>query len=148
MYAVTIPDPNIIARECDKQTAERRFAQHSKKYPGNEPQWIGRLAQNCKDKNMADKYGFYTEEYETGSIETLMTGDGKTQFTDIDFRNGRVAVGMSYGQITQKINQKVHHPDGTLTTDIDVKWQVKFETPESIDAMIEALQRAKSNLGS
>ena len=33
---------------------------------------------------MSNKYGFYNEEYENGAaIKTLMTGDGKAQFTDM-----------------------------------------------------------------
>ena len=95
---------------------------------------------------MAEKYGFYTAEYETGSVEALMTGDGRTQFTDIENTDGTMSLGIGYGDITKKVNEKVKHPPGTLMTDIAVRWEVRFENPESVDAMIEALQRVKKGL--
>ena len=93
-----------------------------------------------------DKYGFYTEEYENGtSIETLMTGDGKAQFSDVRFEDGLVGIGISYGR-GAGVGVKEHYEEGTLATDAGVKWQVKFESQESIDAMIETLLRVKNSL--
>ena len=94
---------------------------------------------------MSRKYGFLIEDYDTGSIETLMTGDGKTIFTDVVFDDGCVAIGMSYGQ-GKGVGAIEDYPAGTLATDLDVKWQVKFETEASIDAMIETLIRVKGRL--
>ena len=95
---------------------------------------------------MSKNYGFYNEEYDNGqSIETLMTGDGKTLFTDTVHEDGTVGLGLSYGGGTG-IGVKQKHPADTHATDIGVKWQVRFECPESIDAMIDALNRAKDTL--
>lgn len=95
---------------------------------------------------MAEKYGFYTEEYEDGtSIETLMTGDGKAQFTDCHFEDGTASVGISYGRGTG-ISTQQHYKAGTTATDIGVKWQIKFERQESVDALIVALLKVKNRL--
>ena len=95
---------------------------------------------------MSKEYGFYIEEYDNGeSIETLMTGDGKTLFTDMIHEDGTVGLGLSYG-CGKGIGVKENHPANTHATDIGVKWQVRFECPKSIDAMIEALNRAKTTL--
>ncbi len=95
---------------------------------------------------MGKKYGFYIEEHESGgSIETLMTGDGKSQFTDMTHDDGTVGLGLGYGR-GKGIGIKETYPTKTVATDIGVKWQVRFERAESIDAMISALIRAKANL--
>lgn len=92
------------------------------------------------------KYGFITEEYDDGSsIDTLVTGDGKTQFTDMNHPDGLVGIGMSYG-LGKGINTVIDYPPGTLAPDVGVKWSVKFECVESIDAMIDTLNRCKSIL--
>ena len=97
---------------------------------------------------MSDKYGFYNEEYSNGtSIETLRTGDGKTQFSDIEHDDGTVSIGMSYGRGTGIGTKEVHAPK-TLATDTGVKFQVKFESQGSIDSMIETLLRVKNKLKS
>jgi hypothetical protein len=95
---------------------------------------------------MKKEYGFYTEQYINGkSIETLMTGDGKTQFTDVIFEDGSVALGMSYGQ-GGGVGVKETHEPNTLATSAGFKWQVKFESQKSIDSMIESLLRVKNSL--
>tara|TARA_R110000803_G_scaffold210685_2_gene283187 strand:- start:6084 stop:6377 length:294 start_codon:yes stop_codon:yes gene_type:complete len=95
---------------------------------------------------MEQQYGFYNEEYDNGtSIETLMTGDGKTQFTDIKHADGLVSIGLSYGRGTG-IGTKEQHAPETLATDAGVKWQIKFESQGSIDSMIETLLRVKNKL--
>ena len=95
---------------------------------------------------MSDKYGFYNEEYENGTeIKTLMTGDGKTQFTDMKHDDGTVSIGMSYGRGVG-VGTKEVHAAGTLATDTGVEFQVKFESQGSIDSMIETLLRVKNAL--
>lgn len=94
---------------------------------------------------MTKIYGFTAEEYEEGSIETLVTGDGKTQFTDVHFDDGSMAIGMSYGR-GQGLGTVEDYDEGTLATDVDVKWQVKFESQESVDAMIHCLLKIKNGL--
>lgn len=95
---------------------------------------------------MTEQYGFYKEEYDNGtSIETLMTGDGKAQFTDVVFDDGKVAIGMSYGR-GEGVGTKEEHAPDTLATDTGVMFQVKFESQESIDSMIETLLRVKNKL--
>jgi hypothetical protein len=95
---------------------------------------------------MAEKYGFYTEEYNNDdSIETLMTGDGKTLFSDISFPDGTQSIAFSYG-MGEGVGVIVEHEDNTKPSDVGVKWQVKFESQGSIDAMIQALLRVKNNM--
>lgn len=92
------------------------------------------------------KYGFYFEEYADGTgIETLMTGDGLSTFTDAIDDNGIASICISYGNGVG-IGTKTVNEAGTTATDIGTKWQVKFERQESIDAMIECLLRVKNNL--
>lgn len=92
------------------------------------------------------KYGFYTETYADGtSIETLMTGDGKAQFTDCHFEDGTASIGISYGNGTG-ISTQQSYEAGTTATDIGVKWQIKFERQESVDAMIVTLLKVKNCL--
>jgi len=94
---------------------------------------------------MKEKYGFVTEKYESGEIETLITGDGKAQFTDLTFDDGFVGIGFSYGRGVG-IGTKEDYVEGVVSTDVGVKWQVKFDNQKSIDAMIETLLRVKNNL--
>ena len=95
---------------------------------------------------MNKKYGFYTEEYEDDtSIETLMTGDGKTEFTDILHGDGVVSLGLSYGDGVG-VGVIRDHPEGTLAVEAGVKWQIKFESQESVDSMITTLLRVKNQL--
>ena len=96
---------------------------------------------------MSKKYGFIVEEYETGKIETLVTGDGKTQFSEISFDDGSVGIGMSYGRGGGIGVKEVFEP-GTISTDIGVQWQVKFDNQLSVDSMIETLLRVKNALAS
>ena len=95
---------------------------------------------------MFEKYGFFIEEYENGtSMETLATGDGKSEFSDMLFSDGTVGLGIGYGD-GGGLGAERTHAEGTLSTDVGVKWQIKFESQKSIDAMIIALLRAKSGL--
>ena len=96
---------------------------------------------------MAEKYGFYTEKYsETLEVETLMTGDGKTQFTDIQFDDGTASVGISYGVGKGVGTQTIY--DKVMDENMLIKWQVKFENQQSVDAMICALLDVKNHLAS
>ena len=91
------------------------------------------------------KYGFYTEEYDNGvEIETLMTGDGKTQFTDIQHDDGTASIGMSYG-LGKGIGVKECR-NKKLENEMLIKWQVKFDNQVSVDSMIKALLRVKNYL--
>jgi len=94
---------------------------------------------------MSTTYGFYTEKFsEDLEIETLKTGDGKSQFTDLVYDDGTVAIGISYG-VGEGIGVKVEH-NKRLDETLKIKWQVKFESQASIDSMIETLLRVKNNL--
>jgi len=94
---------------------------------------------------MEKLYGFYTEEYDNGfGVETLMTGDGKAQFTDIGFDNGNASIAMSYG-LGKGVGVK-NHKGGEMNESTLIKWQIKFESQGSVDAMIETLLRVKNRL--
>ena len=96
---------------------------------------------------MAKQYGFYTEKYsETLEVETLMTGDGKAQFTDVHFDDETASIGISYG-IGEGIGTLTKH-DKIMDEDMLIKWQIKFENQQSIDSMIETLLRVKNLLAS
>ena len=86
-------------------------------------------------------YGFYTEEYENLSpIKTIMTGDGKTQFTVLTYaEDGKTALGIGYGYGTGVIGGTVKNPGDWNHESIGVKWQIKFEKAASIDALISTL---------
>ena len=91
------------------------------------------------------KRGFYTEKYsEDLEIETLMTGDGKSQFNDIKYKDGTASIGISYGQ-GEGVNTKTHH-HRKLDKEMDVKWQIKFDSTDAVDSMIETLYRVKGHL--
>lgn len=93
-------------------------------------------------------YGFYDEVYEDGSnCKTLMTGDGRTLFTDLLFNDGLVGIGFSYG-LGEGVGVKITPPKGTKAGQVGVEFQVKFESQESIDSMIETLLRVKNILSS
>lgn len=94
---------------------------------------------------MAEQYGFYTEKYsETLSIETLMTGDGKAQFSDAKFEDGTASVCISYG-VGEGVGTETQH-NKVLNEDMLVKWQIKFENQKSVDALIKALLEVKNHL--
>jgi hypothetical protein len=94
---------------------------------------------------MSKVYGFTTETYEGGAtIETLTTGDGKAQFTDISYEDGSASIGISYG-LGDGIGTKQHH-NKKVDESMLIKWQVKFDNQQSIDSMIETLLRVKNRL--
>ena len=98
------------------------------------------------EANAGRVYGFYKESYDNDvAIDTLMTGDGKALFTDLSFDDGTASIGISYGQ-GGGVGVKVNHEDGALPSDVGVKWQVKFESKASVDAMIETLNRVKEKI--
>ena len=75
---------------------------------------------------MSQDYGFYTEVFSGDlEIETLKTGDGKTQFTDLVYNDGTVDIGMSYG-IGEGVCVKINH-NKRLDESLKIKWHVKFE---------------------
>jgi len=92
---------------------------------------------------MTTEYGFTVEEYDCGAkVETLITGDGKAQFSDLIFHDKFVGIGFSYGRGTG-VGTIENHKPGTVSTDVGVKWQVKFDNVKSIDALIETAERVK-----
>lgn len=94
---------------------------------------------------MSDEYGFCIEESECGSkIETLTTGDGKTVFVDVKYADGMVGLGFAYGE-GKGIGHFEKYTD-KRTTDLNVKWQIKFSRQESIDSLIAQLLIVKNNL--
>ena len=97
--------------------------------------------------NTATQYGFNTEEYDNGlTVETLRTGDGKTQFAGCKFDDGTVSIAMSYDNgIGGGVGVKTEI-GRTMDEQMGIQWQVKFESQASIDSMIETLLRAKNKL--
>lgn len=95
---------------------------------------------------MSDKvYGFYTEEYDDNfSIETLSTGDGKSQFTDMVYDDGSAAIAISYG-IGKGLNTRTEH-NKIADESMLIKWQIKFECQASVDAMIRCLLDVKNHI--
>jgi hypothetical protein len=93
-------------------------------------------------------YGFTTEKYNDGSeIETLQTGDGKAEFVTIGYDDdeSQVGIGFGYGQGTG-IGEKVKYAPKTTTSDVGIKWQVKFDCEASIDILIDQLSELKQTL--
>lgn len=91
------------------------------------------------------KYGFYTERYsDTFEVETLMTGDGKAQFSDVKYPDGDAGISIAYGVGEGIGTQTVHNR--IMSEDMAVKWQIKFENQRSVDAMIKALLEVKNHL--
>lgn len=94
---------------------------------------------------MTKQYGFMDYEYENGrKIQTLVTGDGKTMFLDLEFLDGDVGIGINYG-LGQGV--KIPHPD--IRSDdplFGIHWQIIFESVGSIDSMIKTLNRLKDKL--
>lgn len=93
------------------------------------------------------KYGFYTEAHPNGTeIRTLGTGDGKTMFTPINYRDGTSSVAIAYGA-GEGLNTTTDHggiePDGSFNIDL----QIKFECHASADALIRAVMKAKEHIG-
>jgi hypothetical protein len=94
---------------------------------------------------MERQYGFYTEQYgDTFSIETLMTGDGKAEFTCIGYDDGTVSIGISYGQ-GDGIGA-VKHYNHAASEEMGIKWQIKFDNQQSVNAMINSLLDVKERL--
>ena len=94
---------------------------------------------------MSNRYGFKTETYDNGlAIETLVTGDGKTQFAECIFDDGTVSLAVSYDN---GVGSGIVGEKTTIGRNMDdemaIHWQIKFESPGSIDSLIETLLRAK-----
>lgn len=91
---------------------------------------VGSPCDLCPDGLIEDDeikiYGFSIEKYsEISEVETLMTGDGKSEFFNIDFGNGIASIGIAYGKgkgvgITERV-------DVNICDQNDVRWQIKFE---------------------
>lgn len=91
------------------------------------------------------QYGFFTEKYNDNfSIETLGTGDGKSQFTDMVYDDSTAAIAIGYG-IGEGLNTTTKH-NKVADESMLIQWQVKFECQESVDAMIKCLLDVKNHL--
>lgn len=91
------------------------------------------------------EYGFSTIDYGDGVvIETLATGDGKSEFTDLRYEGGKGAIGISYGT-GSGVGVKVEH-NKIADKDMLIKWQIMFESEASVNAMIETLIRVKDGM--
>lgn len=85
------------------------------------------------------EYGFSVEEYENGhKIETLQTGDGLTEFTDLYFDDGQVGIAMGYGDGIG-VGEQRKHPEGTRADTINPHWQIKFPNAGSLHSLIDRL---------
>lgn len=94
---------------------------------------------------MNKNYGFSTMHFDNGlSVQTLETGDGKSEFTDMFYSDGTAAIGFSYGGGTGIGIERQH--EKLLSEDLQVQWQVKFDNQRSVDAMITTLLRVKNHL--
>ena len=91
---------------------------------------------------MSDEYGFSKEN----EIDVLTTGDGKTRFTSIKCSDGTASIGFSYGSEcgSDVIGTHVDHPNGEKPDDMVIKWEVRFKTPETVDALISELTHVKT----
>lgn len=87
------------------------------------------------------EYGFYTEVYpDRSSIQTLQTGDGKSVFTEMVYdKNQMTAIGFSYG-MGNGTGNVLENTEGLDHRQMGIKWQVRFNCVESIDALISRLQ--------
>ena len=95
---------------------------------------------------MFKQYGFMLERYEGNvEIETLVTGDGKSTFSDAIHADGTVGLLIGYGTGTG-IDTEVEI-GSVLSKELQNRWQVVFDNQRSIDAMIKALLRLKNKLG-
>ena len=95
---------------------------------------------------MNKEYGFVIQEYKNYQVETLVTGDGKTAFGDVEFKNGDVGITMTYGTGLGIGVKVVKDKNLDECGDENFKWMVRFDNHGSIDSMIETLQRAKAKL--
>ncbi len=97
---------------------------------------------------MSKKCGFSTEIYDDDyEIEVLITGDGKTAFTDLKLSDGSVGVCMSYeSEGVSRLGKSVVYTENETINDINAKWLITFDNEKSIDALIKACIEAKGNL--
>ena len=94
---------------------------------------------------MTTKYGFYNEEYEDWNLQTLQTGDGKSQFFDMKYPDC-AAIGIAYNEsIEGDIGEKTNYNQAAVA-EMNINWQIKFTNQKSIDSMIETLLRVKNQL--
>ncbi len=92
-----------------------------------------------------DRYGFFTAVFSNGvEIETLKVGDGKAQFSDINYFESGVAIGMSYGR-GQGVGT-TENLDSEVSADLTIEWQVKFDSIAGVEAMERALTDVKKHL--
>lgn len=89
---------------------------------------------------MKTPYGFYTEHCLTEDVfvDSLMTGDGHTVFCGSKCQDAIVAIGIGYDE-----NNDSQTFTETTTKCLGIKWQIKFDSVDSIDAMINILEGLK-----
>lgn len=96
---------------------------------------------------MGTKYGFITEITEDGhEIEVLQTGDGMTQFCEMYRDDGQVGIAFVYGVGDGTIGKLTVFDAPKTLKEIDAKWVIRFERPESIDSLISQLEAIKQKL--
>lgn len=92
-------------------------------------------------------YGFSTEVTEDGhEYEMLQTGDGMTQFCDVTCDDGRVGLAFVYGIGNGAIGELTVFEHPKTLKELDAKWVVMFEKPESIDSLISQLEAIKEEM--
>lgn len=99
--------------------------------------------------NDKKQYGFLNHTYDSSDIvtEVLYTGDGKTQFADITFNDGKVGVSVKYDKNDYiGIGNGLEYPEDTVVSDIKPRWLIVFEDEGSINALIDILITARNNL--
>jgi hypothetical protein len=93
------------------------------------------------------KYGFTYEVTEDGhEFEALQTGDGMTQFCDVMYDDGRVGIAFVYGIGNGIIGELTVFETPKTLKELDAKWVILFEKPETIDSLISQLEDIKQKL--
>ena len=96
---------------------------------------------------METKYGFTSEITVDGhEFETLQTGDGMTQFCDVVYDDGRVGLAFVYGIGNGTIGELTVFDAPKTLKELDAKWVILFEKPESIDSLVSQLEAIKQKL--
>ena len=96
---------------------------------------------------MGTKYGFTYEITEDGhEFEALQTGDGMTQFCEVSSDDGHVGIAFVYGVGDGSIGKLTVFDAPKTLKEIDAKWVIRFERPESIDSLISQLEAIKQKL--
>lgn len=102
-----------------------------------------------EDKGKIMKYGILNIEYEDGQvIHSAVMGDGTVGVSDILLNDdGFVGVALWPAPDNKTIGIPIaQENNGKLVTDLNIKFQMLFDNPDSIDVVILKLQDAKRSL--